>query len=143
MKTLWYISKQFHNIFMVIQLNELTRFTLKQTLQEIEVNLLGLDILDPKHSLSQDCFKPFFRVTKERVPNKKTTKLWTYVQTVGRQGILEPNFFPPKKLLSYQSLTRLISIVSKPIELCFVVKLGQIILDKKDNRVWFAVSFVS
>ena len=23
-------------------------------------------------------------VSKERVPNKKTTKLWTYVQTVGR-----------------------------------------------------------
>ena len=36
--------------------------------------------------------------TKGRVPNKKTTKVRTYVQTVGRLGIFEPYFFKKKSL---------------------------------------------
>ena len=34
--------------------------------------------------------------TKGRVPRKKTTKVRTYVQTVGRQGIFEPYFCQKK-----------------------------------------------
>ena len=29
---------------------------------------------------------------------KKTTKVWTYVQTLGRQGISDPYFFQKKKV---------------------------------------------
>ena len=37
-----------------------------------------------------------YYIRRESPPKKKHTKLWTYVQTVGRKGNFQPNFFRKK-----------------------------------------------
>ena len=39
-----------------------------------------------------------FKFILGKGPKKKTTKVQTYVQTVGRKGIFEPYFFQKKSL---------------------------------------------
>ena len=65
-----------------------------------EIKLFGVTIRsDLRWSSNTDLKAGLYdKISSLRREIKKTTKIWMYVQIIGRKGISEPYFFPKKNL---------------------------------------------